>query len=101
MPSRKRRVAGALLAVASGLALSAQSPAPHAAPAAAGQHGPGPYGRGGKPAHPHSGSYRPYPGVIIFGSANGTPAPASSPKHRATPRPADAPEVFESHSTAQ
>jgi hypothetical protein len=93
VPGPKRRLAGALLAAVAGVALSAPAP-----PAAAGQHGPvrpGPY------PQPHSGTHRPYPNVIIYGTGFAETPATPRPKHRATPRPAGAPEVFETHSTAQ
>jgi hypothetical protein len=95
-----RRGASALLAAAAGVALMAQSPAPHPAGFAAGQHGrphPGSYQHSGPYRQP--GSYQQYPTVIILtGGSHATPTP--KPKHRATPRPADAPDVFETHSTS-
>jgi hypothetical protein len=99
VPGPKRRLAGALLAAVAGVALCAQAPAPQAAaPAAAGQHGPG---RPGSYPHPHSGTHQPYPNVIIYGTGYAETPATPRPKHRATPRPAGAPEVFETHSTAQ
>jgi hypothetical protein len=88
MPSRTRRAAGALLALLAAAALTAQSPAPHVPGGANRQH-----------AH-HSGTYPVYPNVIIYGAGYGvTPVATATPKHRATPRPANAPEIFETHSS--
>ncbi len=95
MPSRTRPLAGALLAVAAGIVLSAQSPAPQAR-----RPYPPPYAPPRVPPHPHNGAHALYPSVIIFGGGYGvTPVATATPKHRATPRPANAPEVFETHST--
>jgi hypothetical protein len=55
----------------------------------------------------HRPGQRPYTygngGVLIDGSVINrylrTPAPAPAPKRKATPRPKDAPDVFEEHST--